>query len=304
MERGAIDLTDVPGAFDLQSTLESGQTYLWDRTDGRTYEQSDTYGGEAWYETVVPPMDGLVDRPTVVRARQVDSRLEWESNADAVPILERFLGLEDDLDAIFDAAPDEPLIRQAFDRYRGLRIVRDPPVPCLISFICSAQMRVARIYGMQRALKEQYGETIELDSRQYHAFPTAETLADRTETELRELKLGYRAPYVRQTAAMIADGTAHPKDVADRPYEAAREGLTQFVGVGQKVADCVLLFSLGFLQAVPLDTWMRTAIGEHYPECDRGSYEETSRAIRDRFGDDYAGYVQTYVFHHLRNGGE
>jgi N-glycosylase/DNA lyase len=80
--------------------------------------------------------------------------------------------------------------------------------------------------------------------------------------------------------------------------------LTNFVGVGQKVADCVLLFALDYLEAVPLDTWIRTTIEDYYPECEKGSYAETSRAIRNAFGGEYAGYVQTYVFHHLRNGGE
>jgi N-glycosylase/DNA lyase len=68
------------------------------------------------------------------------------------------------------------------------------------------------------------------------------------------------------------------------------------------VADCVLLFSLGFLEAVPLDTWIRTAVADHYPDCERDSYAETSRAIRARFGGDYAGYAQTYVFNALRTG--
>jgi N-glycosylase/DNA lyase len=83
-------------------------------------------------------------------------------------------------------------------------------------------------------------------------------------------------------------------------YEDAREWLTRFVGVGDKVADCVCLFSLGFLQAVPLDTWIRTAIAEHYPDCDRGGYAATSRAMREQLGGAYAGYAQTYLFHHLR----
>lgn len=304
MERGAIDLDEVLGPFDLQSTLESGQTYLWDRSDGRAYERSDAYGGEAWYETVVPPIEGVLDEQAAIRLRQTDGRIEWESTVDAVPAIEHLLGLNDDLEAIFEAAPEDPLIEAAFDRYRGLRIVRDPAVPCLISFICSAQMRVSRIYGMQRSLKEAYGEPIEMDGRTYRAFPTADRLAARTESELRELKLGYRAPYVKRTAEMVAEGETHPRDAAELPYEDAREYLTRFVGVGEKVADCVLLFSLGYLEAVPLDTWIRTAIGEYYPDCDRGSYVETSRAIRDRLGHDHAGYLQTYVFHHLRNGGD
>ncbi|MFB6163882.1 MAG: DNA-3-methyladenine glycosylase [Haloarculaceae archaeon] len=302
MERGAIDIDALPGGFDLQSTVESGQSYLWNRADGRTYETDAAHGGDAWYWTTVRPDDR--PDPVVIRARQTDGRLEWESHVDAVPHLRRLLRLDDDLAAIADAAPDDPLIRDAFDAYRGMRLVRDPPFGCLISFICSAQMRVGRIYRMQRALRETYGEAVAFDGRTYRAYPTPAVLSAATEGALREVGLGYRAPYVAETAAMVADGAADPAAARELPYEEAREYLTQFVGVGEKVADCVLLFSLDFLEAVPLDTWIRSTIEEYYPECDRGSYAETSRAIRAAFGGEYAGYVQTYVFHFLRNGGE
>jgi N-glycosylase/DNA lyase len=303
LETGAIPLSEI-GPFDLQATLESGQSYLWDRPDGRMYDSLHAHGGSAWYETVVPPLSDLSEEPAVVRVRQHDGRLEWESTTDAVPLLTHLLRLDDDLDAILDATPDLPLLERAYDRYRGMRLVRDPPFACLVSFICSAQMRVARIHGMQRRLAERYGDSVEVDGRTYHAFPTPDQLAAATEAELREHKLGYRAPYVQRTAAMVAEGDADPAEAATLDYEAAREYLTQFVGVGDKVADCVLLFSLGFLEAVPLDTWIRTAIGEHYPDCDRGSYAETSRAIREQFGGRYAGYAQTYVFYYLRAGGD
>ncbi|UIO98687.1 8-oxoguanine DNA glycosylase [Halobaculum sp. CBA1158] len=305
MESGAIPLESI-GPFDLQATVESGQTYLWDRADGdgEMYETMSAYGGDAWYETVVPPIDGVSDERAVVRVRQVDERLEWESNTDAVPLLTHLLRLDDDLDAILGATPELPLLDRAYEEYRGMRLVRDPPFACLISFICSAQMRVSRIHGMQMRMAESFGDPVTLDGRTLHAFPTPEQLAARTEEELRDLSLGYRAPYVRRTAEMVADGEADPADARDLAYEDAREYLTRFVGVGDKVADCVLLFSLGFLEAVPLDTWIRTAIADYYPECDAGGYAETSRAIRDRFGGEYAGYAQTYVFYYLRAGGE
>ncbi|WP_435063743.1 DNA-3-methyladenine glycosylase family protein [Halobaculum sp. EA56] len=303
MESGAIPLESV-GPFDLQATVESGQTYLWDRADGNMYERMAAHGGDHWYETVVPPIDGVSDERAVVRVRQVDGRLEWESTTDAVPILTHLLRLDDDLDAILAATPDLPLLRRAYEEYRGMRLVRDPPFPCLISFICSAQMRVSRIHGMQTRMAESYGDPVEFDGRTYHAFPTPGQLAERTEAELRDLSLGYRAPYVRRTAGMVADGEADPAAARGMAYEDAREYLTRFVGVGDKVADCVLLFSLGFLEAVPLDTWIRTAIADYYPECDAGGYAETSRAIRERFGGEYAGYAQTYVFYYLRAGGE
>jgi len=304
METGVIPVDDLAGPFDLQSTVESGQSYLWSRLDGKMYTTDDAHGGQAWYETVVPPLDGVSDKQAVVRVRQVDDRIEWESATDAVPILTHLLRLDDDLTAITADTPDEPLFGRAFEQYHGMRLVRDPPFACLISFICSAQMRVSRIHGMQQRLAAEYGETVDFDGRSYQAFPTPEALAARTEGELRDLSLGYRAPYVQRTAEMVADGEADPSAAVGREYEAAREYLTQFVGVGDKVADCVLLFSLGYLEAIPLDTWIRTAIEEYYPDCEQGTYAETSRAIRERFGGAHAGYVQTYVFHYLRNGGE
>jgi N-glycosylase/DNA lyase len=303
LETGTIPLSAV-GPFDLQATLESGQSYLWDRPDGGMYDSLSAHGGDAWYETVVPPIDGVSDESAVVRVRQRDERIEWESTTDAVPLLTHLLRLDDDLDAILDATPDLPLLRRAYERYRGMRLVRDPPFPCLVSFICSAQMRVSRIHEMQRRLRREYGNRFEVGGETYHAFPTPDQLAAASEDALRELKLGYRAPYVLRTAAMVAEGDAHPSEAVGLDYEDAREYLTRFVGVGDKVADCVLLFSLGFLEAVPLDTWIQTAIADHYPDCDRGSYRDTSRAIRGRFGDTYAGYAQTYVFYYLRAGGE
>ena len=308
MERGAIDIDGLAGPFDLQATVESGQSYLWNRADGETYEDLHAHGGDEWYETVVSPIPRVIEERVPVRVRQEggvhDGTLHWESTTDAVPLLEHLFRLDDDLDAILDSTSDLPLLERAYDAYEGMRLTRDPVFPCLISFICSAQMRVARIHGMQRRLRETYGDVVELDGEPYRAFPTPGQLAARTESELRDLSLGSRAPYVRRTAEMVASGEADPDDAAALPYEEARESLTRFVGVGEKVADCVLLFSLGFLEAVPLDTWIRTTIEEYDPDCERGNYAETSRAIRERFGGAYAGYAQTYVFYYLRAGGE
>jgi N-glycosylase/DNA lyase len=323
METGVIPLSDLDGPFDLQATVESGQTYLWDRADGNMYDSPVAHGGDYWYETVIPPFpvpgegqdratpsEPLTDEPAVLRVRQLggpddpDARLEWESNVDAEPLVTHLLRLDDDLDAILDATPDLPLLDSAYEEYRGMRLVRDPPFACLISFICSAQMRVSRIHGMQMRLAEAYGDTVEFDGETYHAFPTPEQLAARTESELRDLSLGYRAPYVQRTAEMVADGEAAPAEAVGLPYEDAREYLTQFVGVGDKVADCVLLFSLGYLEAVPLDTWINTAISDYYPDCERSNYTETSRAIREQFGGEFAGYAQTYVFFYLRTMAE
>jgi N-glycosylase/DNA lyase len=291
MERGTIPLDSCSGGLDLRATLESGQSYHWRREDGRIYEG--VPGG--WYYTII---DG-----ELIRTQQSEGELEWEATIDAEPALREMLRLDDDLDAIVATGPDDPLLREAYATHRGMRIVNDPVFPCLISFICSAQMRVSRIYGMQTTLSERFGNSMEIDGETYHAFPTPDQLARASVEELRDCSLGYRAPYVKRTAEMVADGEAHPAEARGLDYEDARTFLTRFVGVGEKVADCVLLFSLGYLEAVPLDTWIRSAIADHYPDCDRGSYGETSRAIRERLGGEYAGYTQTYIFHHLRTEG-
>ena len=305
MHEGRIPLAELSGGFDMQATVESGQTYLWDRADDRMFEDDRIWGSDAWYETVLPASFTPSNEPVVLRARQTEDALEWQSSTPGAPdLLTHLLRLDDDLDAIVDATPDLPMVERAYDQFRGMRLVRDPPFPCLISFICSAQMRVERIHGMQLRLAREYGDEVAFDGRTYHAFPTPDQLAAATEADLRELSLGYRAPYVQRTAEMVATGEATPEAAVEMEYEDAREHLTQFVGVGDKVADCVLLFSLGFLEAVPLDTRIQTAIADYYPECDRGNYRETSRAIRERFGGEYAGYAQTYVFFYLRTGGE
>ena len=292
METGSIPVEELSGGFDLQSTVESGQSYRWRREDGRMYETTHAYGGSAWYYTV---LDG-----NVIRARQRDGLLEWEATTDADSLLFSLLRLDDDLDAIIEATPEDPLVESAYDEYRGMRIVRDPFFPCLVSFICSAQMRVSRIYGMQTALAREFGTTVEFDGKTYYEFPTPEALADASEGELRDLNLGYRAPYVKRSAELLASGEASPDDIRGNSYEDARDAMQTFVGVGDKVADCVLLFALDYLEAVPLDTWIQSAIEDHYPHCEQGSYKATSRAIREQFGE-YAGYAQTYVFHYLRS---
>jgi len=299
MERGRIDVESLAGGIDLQATVESGQSYLWDREDGRMYETTAASGGEAWYWTTVR-VDG---DPEVVRVRQTDGTLEWAASFDAADTLHTLLGLDDDLPAIRATAPGDSVVEEAYDAYWGMRIVRDAAFPSLISFICSAQMRVARIHGMQQALRREFGEPVEFDGGTYRAFPTPEALSGASEADLRELSLGYRAPYVKRSAEMVADGEADPDAARGMAYEDAREHLTQFVGVGEKVADCILLFSLGYLEAVPLDTWIRTTIAEFYPDCERGNYVDTSRSIRETLGGEYAGYTQTYLFHYLRSGG-
>jgi 3-methyladenine DNA glycosylase/8-oxoguanine DNA glycosylase len=297
--RGLIEPKSWSGPLDLYATLECGQTYCWRRSDGQMFS-GDPPAADAWYETVVGADDPRVDAPVTLRIRQQPDGLAYEASEEAEELIRSMIGLDDPLEDIYAAMPSHPLITAAIERYPGLRIVADPPVACLLSFICSAQMRVARTYQLQLQIAETFGQSWGWDGVQLRAFPTAERLAQASETELRELGLGYRAPYVVDSAELIATGELHPTDVRGLPYEQARTELTRFIGVGEKVADCVLLFALGYHEAVPLDTWMRKVINSYLPHVDDGSYTDLSAGIRQSFGGDIAGYTQTHVFHLLR----
>ena len=291
MDSGVILNSSLSGGLDLQATLESGQTYLWDRDDGEDYLSSGLSGGSAWYSSVI--------EGSVIRLRQVEGQLEWRSTSNVDKVIRRVLGLDDDLDQIMKMSIEDSLIESAYSTYKGMRIIRDPFFPCVVSFICSSQMKVERIFGMQQRLRRKYGDKIRFEGKDYYEYPKVEVLADLDESDLREMGFGYRAPYVIETAKMLKndpDGVGY--FVED--YEQNREKLTELRGVGQKVADCICLFSLGHLEAVPLDTWIRSTIKTHYPNCDHKSYQDMSQAVRNKFGP-YAGYVQTYIFHYLRH---
>ena len=114
------------------------------------------------------------------------------------------------------------------------------------------------------------------------------------------LRLGFRAPYIRETAGMVSTCELTADDVRGSPYEDAYEAVQAFLGVGPKIADCVALFALGHLQAVPIDTWTQQLIEQYYSTCNQGSYEATADAFRAMFGA-YASYAQTYLYHDMRS---
>ncbi|WP_227356063.1 DNA-3-methyladenine glycosylase family protein [Haladaptatus salinisoli] len=292
MKSGSISVPDLAGGFDLQSTLESAQTFLWQRADDGIYESTNAYGGDAWYYTVAGD--------DVVYVRQRNGVLEWQATIDAEQLLYRRLRLDDDLDAIFDALADDSMLEQAYQEYSGLRIVHDPFFPCVISFICSARMRVKRIHAIQIELARTFGDPLRIEETTYYSFPRPEQLAAASESNLRNLGLGFRAPYIQETAEMIATGELPVDDIREKSYEDAHEAVQVLPGVGPKIADCVALFALGHLRAVPIDTWTRQLIKLYYPMCDQGSYEATADAFRSMFGK-YASYAQTYLYHNVRS---
>ncbi|MFB6283168.1 MAG: DNA-3-methyladenine glycosylase [Halobacteria archaeon] len=266
------DVIDEPVM--VEETLESGQFFNW-RKKGD------------WYETVV--------EGEKIDVRDSGEGIEYHGSREVVVEL---MGLDDSVEDIKREIDYDDRVEEAIDRYPGLRVVNAPFFPTVISFIISAQNRIPRIHDLVLDIAENYGSTIE----DVAEFPEPRVLADVPETELREMSLGYRAPYVKEASRQIAEEEVNADDIRSMEYIDAHTEIQELMGVGDKVADCILLFSLDFHEAVPLDTWMQKTIERYYPELSADGYVETCENFREKFGEG-AGYAQNYLFHYIRHHG-
>lgn len=282
MEKFSIPAKD----FNLELTMTCGQTFCWHRIDGELYEE-----GDSKFYTF------RKGKPIIVE--QEEDTLFVDTELSEVEV-RKALGLNRDLEQIFDTFPDDKRLEHAKQQLWGLRVIQDEFFPCLISYLCSPQMRIPRIKQMHNQIAREYGEVTEVNGNELLRFPAPEELSRATEEELRELGVGYRAPYIVESTRIFNNGF-DPEKVRNMDYEEAREELKEFHGVGDKVADCVALFSLNFLEAYPIDTWAQKSISKHYPEHHSDNYSEMSENLRTYFGD-YAGYAQEYIFHAARTG--
>ena len=171
----------------------------------------------------------------------------------------------------------------------GIRILRQDKWEALCSFIISQCNNIPRIKGIVEKLCSLYGEPVEAPWGEARAFPTAERVADLSEEALAPLRSGYRAPYILAAARAVAGGDIDLDATALLPCGEARAELKKLNGVGDKVANCVVLFGLHQLDAFPVDVWIKRALAENMPE----GFEPSSLG-------KYAGLAQQYMFYHAR----
>ena len=273
--------------FDLELTMTCGQTFCWHRIEGTLYED-----GRPHFYTFRD------NEPIIVEEKEENILVKTELLKSEV---EKALGLDRDLNEIFSTFPEDKKLDKAKEELWGLRIIQDEFFPCLISYLCSPQMRIPRIKEMHNKMAEKFGGTVEVEGIELRRFPRLDELSEASEEDLRELGIGYRAKYIVETIKILKETDFDPKEVREMEYEDARKEMKKLYGVGDKVADCVLLFSLGFYEAYPIDTWASQVLEQNYPELYSEDYDELSKNVRQRFGED-AGYAQEYLFHAGRNG--
>ncbi len=267
--------------FGLEHTLECGQAFRWER-DGEFYK-------------------GVV-RGRLLKLREAGGLLEYDSYPpSSSSLISEYFRLDDDYAKIISKISRDGHVKKAISAYPGLRLLRQEPWECLISYICSAWSNVQRIKGTIALLCRGFGDRIEC-KEEAHAFPSPEALASASLTSLRNCGLGYRARYVKGAAKMVAGGEVELEILKEADYSEARKALLALPGVGKKVADCCLLFSLDKLEAFPVDVWIRRVMQNLYFDGEKVNEREIKHFAAERFGK-YAGYAQQFLFHYARHGG-
>lgn len=171
----------------------------------------------------------------------------------------------------------------------GIRILRQDKWEALCSFIISQCNNIPRIKGIVEKLSSLCGDIVAAPWGEARSFPTAERVAQLTEADLAPLRSGYRAPYILAAAKAVASGELDLEETALLPCNEARAELKKLGGVGDKVANCVVLFGLHQLDAFPVDVWIKRALAANMPK----GFDPSSLG-------KYAGLAQQYMFYHAR----
>lgn len=176
-------------------------------------------------------------------------------------------------------------LKKACEASCGIRILKQEPFETLLSFIISQNNNIPRISGIISRFSEKFGEKISGG----YAFPTAEKLRGIEEGDLAELRAGFRARYIVDAVSKINSGEISFEEIDALALIPAREKLKTIVGVGDKVADCVLLFAFHKLDAFPKDVWIKRIMSEYFPD----GLPECTKGIE--------GVAQQYLFDYFRN---
>lgn len=268
--------------FSLVDTLKSGQVFQWEPLTLEGVAGFAGCIGEGSPTWIAQP------EPDIVLARKDD-----------VPAVSRYFGLDQRLSDIHQTFPQgDPVLTRAIAYCPGIRVARQPIWECLATFITSSLKQVSHIRAISMTLRKRFGEEHELGGKIFHSYPTPAVMADAGEAELRACALGYRARSLALAGEAVAERRIDLERIegASDPAEARAE-LLSLHGVGEKIANCVLLFSCGHWGAFPIDVWIEKVLRESYRKRLKGA--RLQQWAESYFGEN-AGYAQQYLFHHAR----
>jgi N-glycosylase/DNA lyase len=259
--------------FSLRHTLECGQFFRFTKV-------LDTYM--------------IQSSERIFSIRQAGGFLFFEGVEESFVI--RFFRLDEDMDFIYKEIDRDAIIHQAIEKYRGLRMIRQDPWECLISFLCSSAKAISQIRSMIEVLCKSSGKKISWGNHVGYGFPGPHCLE--TPLQLEAVKAGFRTNYLVKAAQCIDRNDL--LSLRSLSYQEARKRLMTLSGVGKKVADCTLLYSLDFLEAFPMDTWIRKGLQNYYFAGKKTGERAMEEFVSNHFGP-YAGYAQLYLYHFWRH---
>ncbi|MEP0824092.1 MAG: DNA repair protein [Nitrososphaera sp.] len=281
-------MQSLHASLDPVTSIKSGQVFLWEKH------------GDSWYG---------VHGDHIVKIRQTGRELfEFSSFPEDKTWHRRMFRLDDDVRTIFGEISRDLFVRRLVRSYPGLRLMRQEPHQCIFSFVCASNTNIPMIRRMLYNLTRKFGRPVNVDGIEFFTFPSVEDIDRAGADELRSCGLGYRVKAIKSAARAIASGQIDFDALTSATYEEAKKELLRIYGIGNKIADCILLFSLEKLDAFPIDVWIARALSQYYSwlhqeefgdKLTLRQYEELSSDARIHFGK-YAGYAQQYLFYHMR----
>ncbi len=253
--------------FDLAQTLDCGQAFRW------SVDDNGVWSGIAYnrYIRLYSDGDGIV--------------IENSTKDDFENIWRHYFDLDRDYGKIIKAVSADNTVKTAAEFSSGIRLLNQDSWEALCSFIISQNNNIPRIKGIIERLCENFGDKIEGG----YTFPNAQKIAMLSVEDLAVIRSGFRAKYIIDAACRVVSGEIDLEMLKSIDYNTACDILMTIKGVGPKVADCVLLYGLGHIEAFPRDVWIKRALTQLFdgelPEC----------------ANAYAGIVQQYIFHYIRN---
>ena len=262
----------------IEDTINSGQVFLWKKFNSK------------WY--------GINGKKTLI----LEDKLDVKSRE-----IHNFFRYDDDFQKIKKQLSKDNVMKKAISNFPGMRILRQDPFQCYISFIVSSNSNIPNIQTRLQKLSQRFGERKMIDGMEFFLFPKPEKLANASITDIAKCGLGYRTKYVKKASIAVDKGMINFSSLKKLDYQEARDSLCQVFGIGKKVADCILLFSLDKLEAVPLDRWVLRILQKYYSKefqittktITEKTYDDLHDKIVDHFGK-YAGYGQQFLFKNER----
>ena len=263
-------------SIDTDNSINSGQVFLWERQ------------GVDWY--------GINGQDIL----KIDKNASIKSIRN---LKTDFFRKNDNMQEIIKSISKDKTVRKAVKEYQGLILFRQDPFQCVISFIISSNSNIQKIKNSLEKITKKFGKKVKIQNKEFFLFPEPEKIAKATIDEIKSCGVGYRAPFIKEAAKMIVLKKIDFEYLKKCDYYEAKKNICLIPGVGNKVADCIMLFSLNKLEAFPLDTWMIKILEKYYSKefkietktITQKQYELLHEKIVNYFGP-YCGYAQQYLF--------